>query len=176
MAKIIKTYCVTGPESTGKSALSQALSREFNFPWSQEYAREYLQYDPKYTYDDLYLIAQGQLQKQLEVKNAADTSVIWDTDLLTLVIWSKYVYGKVNMEVYRMWKQNLPDVYLLCNVDLPWEFDELREHPHHRHKLFNFYLKWLKKSGIPFYVVEGVGSRRIENAVELIQMKQGIKG
>ena len=34
---------ITGPESSGKTTLCNALSKHFNLPFSKEYAREYLE-------------------------------------------------------------------------------------------------------------------------------------
>jgi nicotinamide riboside kinase len=56
---------VTGPESSGKTTLCNALSKHFNLPFSKEYAREYLNTLKRdYNPDDLLKIAKGQLQTE----------------------------------------------------------------------------------------------------------------
>ncbi|MEM9648577.1 MAG: ATP-binding protein, partial [Bacteroidota bacterium] len=61
-----------GPESTGKTTLSQQLARQYNTVWVPEYAREYLQNkwnnerktcEPK----DLLPIARGQIRLENEL-------------------------------------------------------------------------------------------------------------
>ena len=54
---------IIGPESTGKSTLSQQLAHHYNEPWVREYAREYIDHlDRPYTYADLLAIAKGQVK------------------------------------------------------------------------------------------------------------------
>ena len=63
----IKKIVVIGPESTGKSILCSSLAQHYNTEWCPEYAREYLEANGMdYTYDDLLVIAKGQLKKEEE--------------------------------------------------------------------------------------------------------------
>ena len=49
----VKKIVVIGPESTGKSTLSEQLAKHYNTLWCPEYAREYLlAHGKKYSYDD----------------------------------------------------------------------------------------------------------------------------
>lgn len=61
---MMKKIVIVGPESTGKSTLSQELSQHYanHYPtaWVPEYAREFLdELDRPYTYEDLLTIAKG---------------------------------------------------------------------------------------------------------------------
>jgi len=47
-------------------------------------------------------------------------------------------------------EENKYDLFLLCDIDLPWEADPQREHPHMREKLFTLYYDELKGRGVPF--------------------------
>src|ERR1043165_5603494 len=59
---MIKKVVIIGPESTGKTTLSEELAKHFNTICCPEYAREYLlQNGVNYNYADLLKIAQGQL-------------------------------------------------------------------------------------------------------------------
>jgi nicotinamide riboside kinase len=59
--KSMKKIAVIGPESTGKSTLSEQLAVHYKTQWVPEYAREYLlQHGNKYTFDDLLIIAKNQ--------------------------------------------------------------------------------------------------------------------
>jgi len=59
---MIKKIVIIGPESTGKTTLSEELAKHFNTISCPEYAREYLsQNGINYNYYDLLKIAQGQL-------------------------------------------------------------------------------------------------------------------
>ena len=83
MPKII----VTGPESSGKSTLCKALSAHFKIPYSEEFARGFLdELGSNYKKDDLLKIAKGQL-------NSEENTQLLDTDLITIKLWSQYKYG-----------------------------------------------------------------------------------
>lgn len=147
--------CITGPESTGKSTLSKLLANRFSVECASEYARDYLSDNQDYKYDDLLKMARGQQALIHQVAARSKSLFFSDTDLLTIVIWSKYIFGKVDMDIYRTWKENLPDKYLLCAVDIPWEEDPLREHPHQREEIFLIYKKYIENCGVPYELVEG---------------------
>ena len=64
----IKKIVVIGPESTGKSTLSQQLAEHYKTAWIPEYAREYLlKNGTEYSFDDLYKIAKGQMHLEDEL-------------------------------------------------------------------------------------------------------------
>ena len=92
MLKVI----VTGPESSGKTTLCNALAEHLNIPFTPEFSREFLnKLDGDYTQDDLSVIAKEQLKnEQLTTKN--NQVSLNDTDLITIKIWSEYKYGNCN--------------------------------------------------------------------------------
>mgnify|MGYP001554485461 FL=1 len=58
-----KKIAVIGPESTGKSTLCDQLAKHYHTEWCPEYAREYLlNHGTDYSYDDLLVIAKGQIE------------------------------------------------------------------------------------------------------------------
>ena len=158
MLKII----VTGPENSGKTTLCKALSKHFNIHFSEEYAREYIdKLDLAYTQTDLLEIAKGQLQSDLN-------SQLLDTDLITIKIWSNYKYGNCDNWILEQIEEQKSEerFYLLCNPDIPWEVDSLRENPNNRDELFTIYKKELENLGHDYYVVKG--GNRISNALQKI--------
>lgn len=154
MAIHVKHLCISGPESTGKSTLSSALASKYNAALVTEFARDYLTGREDYIYEDLMSIAVGQ-KKALERAMNSHNVVVSDTDLLTIVIWSRFVFGKVDIQILRWWYACLPDKYILCTPDIPWENDPLREHPKQRNELFSIYKMYIELSGVPYDVVEG---------------------
>ena len=155
MHKII----ITGPESSGKTTLCEALSQHFNIPFSKEYARKYLySLNRDYNQSDLLKIAKGQLQGE------ANKQLI-DTDLITIKIWSNYKYGHCdNWILEQIKKQTIEKrFYLLCKPDIKWEADPLRENPINRMDLFELYKKELKILRHDYYIIKG--NNRIDNAI-----------
>jgi nicotinamide riboside kinase len=158
MFKII----ATGPESSGKTTLCKTLSKHFKISYSKEYAREYLEkLNRDYTQEDLIKIAKGQLTSE-------QNSILLDTDLITIKIWSNYKYGNCDKRVLeQIQKQKSEDrFYLLCKPDIAWGEDSLRENPKNRMDLFKLYKKELENLSHDYYVVEG--ENRNENAISKI--------
>lgn len=165
MEKEIIRISVTGPESTGKSWLAEKLANHYHTQWVPEYARPYLEnLGRTYTVDDILEIAKGQLALEELTALKANRFLFCDTDLLVTRIWSEFKYGKVHPWITRMYHEHKYALYLLCDIDLPWTPDPLREHPHQRRELFSKYLEALKSDGFPFCIVKGTGLSRLENA------------
>jgi len=130
---------VTGPESTGKSWLAKQLAEHYHTVWVPEYARKYLEnINSPYTYQDLLRIAKKQFQQE---NNAAKTAelLFCDTDFCVTNIWCKVKFNKCHKWIEEKTKADLYSIYLLCDIDLPWQYDPLREHPEIRSELFGIY-------------------------------------
>lgn len=161
---------VTGPESTGKSAISTQLAVALNAVHVPEVAREYLEaLRSPYSEKDMHAMAQLQLDTELSALKTKGKSVVCDTDLLTFVIWWEVKFGNCPEDWIRLWLNNLPDFYLLMNIDLPWEDDPLREHPDRRSELMERYQLKIKECKVPFKIISGTGSQRLDHALSAIQ-------
>jgi len=158
MLKII----VTGPESSGKTTLCKALSTHFEIPFTEEYAREYLNnLEGDYTQSHLLEIAKEQLLSEHNTQ-------ILDTDLITIKIWSNYKYGNCDKWILKQIEKQKAEkrFYLLCKDDIPWEEDPQRENPNDRVELFEIYKQELDNLGHNYFMVEG--KNRIENSISKI--------
>ena len=150
MYKII----VTGPESSGKTTLSKQLSNQLNLPLVSEYSREYLNHiNRQYIQSDLLKIAKHQYNNEQKYNQ----SIICDTDLITIKIWSEYKYSHCHKWILKkIDEQNKSDrIYLLCKPDIEWEYDPLRENPKNREDLFNLYIKELQNNKMNYFLVKG---------------------
>jgi len=181
--KPIQKIVVLGPESTGKSTLCAALAAHYQTIWTPEYARAFLSKNgTKYTYDDLLTIAKGQIQKEEEAlaslnKNTVDqptpkisNKLILDTDMYVMKVWCEYVFNNCHHYILEQINQRSYDLYLLCDIDLPWASDEMREYPDAgpRLELFTIYRELLINQNTPWGIVSGTGKERTENAIQLI--------
>ena len=176
---------VIGPESTGKSSLCEALSKHFDAVWCPEFAREYLTTHGKdYTFEQLDEIARGQLK--LEDEQAALASLQWsnqeihitpkpllfvDTDMYVMKVWCEFVFGKCHSWIEEEISKRKYDLYLLCNTDLPWQKDHLREYPdlETRETLLGIYRDLLLHQSVPWVEISGTGADRIESAIRAVQ-------
>jgi NadR type nicotinamide-nucleotide adenylyltransferase len=181
--KPIQKIVVLGPESTGKSTLCAALAAHYQTIWTPEHARTFLSLNgTKYTYDDLLTIAKGQIQNEDEAiaslnKNMADhptqtisNKLIVDTDMYVMKVWCEYVFNNCHHYILEQINQRNYDLYLLCDIDLPWAADEMREYPDAgpRIELFTIYKELLINQNTPWGIVSGTGVQRTTNAIQLI--------
>jgi NadR type nicotinamide-nucleotide adenylyltransferase len=169
----IKRVAVTGPESTGKSLLSKKLAQEFKTVWVPEYAREYLLKLPdsrKYNEEDLINIAQGQLTSEDRLINSASDVLICDTDLLVIKIWSEFKYNRCHPWILEQINNRKYDLYLLCHIDIPWEFDLLRENPGLRKYFYVKFLKELNFMDVKYVEIKGEFNKRMKTAINAVSL------
>jgi len=98
----------------------------------------------------------------------ANRVMICDTNLLTIKIWSEFKYGHCDPEIITRMNSRTYDLYLLCNIDLPWQNDPQREHPDKREQLWTIYKNEIIKTGIPFVEISGERATRTAKAIEAV--------
>ena len=171
MRNIVK-IAITGPESTGKSRLAMELAEYYKTVYVPEFAREYIdRLDRPYTQEDILTIARGQICEEELWIQKADHILFCDTELIVTKIWSEVKYGRFDPWILKKTEENKYDLFLLCDIDLPWEADPQREHPHMREKLFTLYYNELTGRGVPFKVVSGSGKERLMNAIGFVELE-----
>lgn len=135
---------LTGVESTFKSSLSNALGDYLSLEVVEEYARKFLEElhgsvdminFPK---DLLDQISDGQikLQHDMGYYDPEVTSKIFDTDMLTLGVWSQDKFELFKQEYF-----NVPQhiIYLLCVPNNTFTPDPLRVDGYRRSELHEKY-------------------------------------
>lgn len=172
----VVNVAVLGAESTGKTTLCQDLSAHFGTPWVSEYMRTYLQakWDEQQltcTWNDLLPIAQGQmaLENQL-AKQAAQTAdtdhyLFCDTSLFELMVYANWYYGDCPSALKRAALTHHYDLILLTEVDTPWVADDLRDSPHQRDEISDYFASQLSIHQKPFYRVGGSREARVQQFI-----------
>lgn len=170
-----KKIVVLGPESTGKSTLCEQLAAHFGTLWVKEYAREYLLTNgTHYTYENLTEIAKGQIDgEDAGVKTAIENNwspIFIDTDMYVMKVWSEFVFNKCDAWILNTITTRKYDLYLLCNIDLPWVKDELREYPDldTRKKLYDYYKDIMVNQSVPWIDVSGNYEERLKKSIEAV--------
>jgi NadR type nicotinamide-nucleotide adenylyltransferase len=166
---MLKKIVIIGPESTGKSTLCEQLSRHYNTTWVPEYARKYLlEHGTGYNYDNLLTIAKEQVitEDDTAQKTAAGLLFI-DTDMNVMKIWCEFVFNNCHLWILHEIARRKYDLYLLCNTDLPWVKDELREYPDivSREKLYHMYRDIMISQPVPWVDIRGTDEERLRRAV-----------
>ena len=171
---------ITGPESTGKSTLSEQLARHYHTEWCPEYAREYLlKHGKKYSYDDLLVIAKEQIEMEKEFESRVKRKksgingkqlLFVDTEMYVMKVWCEFVFNKCHKYVLDQIAERKYDLYLLCNIDLPWVKDELREYPdlETRRKLYSIYKDIMINQPVPWADISGDHDQRLKKAIKAV--------
>ncbi len=162
-----------GPESTGKSTLSRKLTTHYQTALIPEFARDYLQakYDATNepcSYDDITPIIHGQRKLEENARMQGHKLLICDTDLLETIVYSKAYFNAVPNVAQEFIKNDHVDLYLLTNIDIPWERDDLRDKPEQREEMFTLFeneLILLKKN---YVIVSGNPTQRFATATAAI--------
>ena len=188
--KQLKKIVAIGPESTGKSTLCKQLANHYKTGWVKEYAREFIGAHGEYSYEDLLTIAKGQVEledetaKSLEVSGVryqvsgksfepSDNSyhLFVDTDMHVMQVWCEFVYNRCHNWILSQIATRQYAGYLLCNIDLPWEQDGMREYPDRkvREKLYHFYKEMMINQSVPWIEISGNHEERLETAVQFLE-------
>lgn len=180
---MLKKIVVIGPESTGKSTLCEQLAAHYETIWCPEFAREFLlRNGSAYEYDDLLTIARGQIALEDELslrlenqslpllENGGHIPLFIDTDMYVMKVWCEFVFGKCHRYILDQIVAREYDLYLLCNTDLPWVQDELREYPdpETRLKLYSIYKDLMINQSTPWVEIKGDYSERLATAIRAV--------
>ena len=173
---MVKKIVVVGPESTGKSILCEQLAAHYNTVWVKEYAREYLLKNGRdYGFENLLDIAKGQLKEEESVirnwgMHSHKSPVFIDTDMYVMKVWCEFVFEKCHHWILNRIVDRKYDLYLLCNVDLPWVKDELREYPdlETREKLYHYYKDLMVNQHVRWVDISGGYEERLQKAIKAV--------
>jgi NadR type nicotinamide-nucleotide adenylyltransferase len=166
----IRKIAVVGPESTGKSTMSAYLAKHYNTVWVPEYARGYCeQLTAPPTWQDEINMFYGQLALEREMDPLATNNLlICDTTFITVKIWSDEMFGRSPQEVLDELPKHPYDLYLLLDIDMPWEEDPLRDFPHMRDHFMNVWYKELNELNANYVLISGTGQGRYDSAVKAV--------
>jgi NadR type nicotinamide-nucleotide adenylyltransferase len=168
--KIIK-IAIIGPESTGKSILSEQLARHFHTIFVPEFARDYFSTKniESHTLSDLDIIYQKQLLWENEMAKRANRFLFCDTNLISGKVWADVVFKTAPKFI----QENLPltdhDLHLLCDIDLPWIPDAQRRNEYNRKEILQMHVNELENLRAKFEIIKGVDDNRLKNAISAVE-------
>jgi len=162
---------IVGPESTGKSSLTKQLATHFDTLFVPEYAREYCKdLNRTYTLEDEVNIFYGQIASEDRLIPQAKNGLIFcDTMVLTVKIWCDHLFGSTPKEVLDGIENRYYDLYLLMDIDLPWQEDKLRDFPDLREHFMEVWHQELQAKSANYQVVSGIGETRFLVARKIVQ-------
>lgn len=168
-SKLVK-IAIVGPESTGKSTLSKTLASHLDTVVVPEFAREYCKgLNRNYTLEDEINIFHGQLLLEKQMTPFARNNILLcDTMVLNVKIWCDHLFGYTPESILSKLENQSYDLYLLMDIDLPWEDDELRDFPNLRSHFMEVWHKELKGIDANYTLISGLGDQRFQNAVAVV--------
>jgi nicotinamide riboside kinase len=161
--------CVTGPESTGKTTLARELAEWIGTEWVPEASRVYAErVRRELLWSDVVPIAKAHIALvaagEAITRAGGSHSIILDTDLVSTVIYSRHYYAAVPRWVAREERGRRADLYLLCDVDVPWVPDGIRDRPTDREEMFARFAQALRRRGSKLAIISGDWNTRCEIA------------
>ena len=162
---------ISGAESTGKTSMAEFLARCFGVDYIPEYARSYVEnLGRSYTYEDVEHIAERQSELLSEALNSGGKLIIMDTWLVITKIWFLEVFGRMPDWLQDRLENSQIDLFLLCDYDIEWVKDPVRENPGERRAyLSDLYKKEILKLGMEPAIVKGRGADREQHALDLVK-------
>jgi nicotinamide riboside kinase len=166
----LRRICVTGPECTGKSTLAQHLATHFGAELVPEAARLYAErINRELRSTDVELIAAEHItmadDAARRVIDRGGGTLVLDQDLVSTVVYGKDYYGFSSAWLVGEAVRRQADVYLICDVDVPWVSDGIRDRPSDRQAMFALFATKLAGLGVPSAIIRGGWDERWQLAL-----------
>jgi HTH-type transcriptional regulator, transcriptional repressor of NAD biosynthesis genes len=165
----LRIVCLHGPESTGKTTLARELATHFNTVVVPEFGRVYCEiFGNDCDVEDLRAIRRGHDLIAAAGRRKAHAMLILDTDAVMTAIWADILIGTRPADLDRI--DDPADLYLLCDIDVPFAPDSIRyfPDPDARAKMFAQCQAELEKRRLAFVTVRGSRKQRLAEAVAAI--------
>ena len=165
--------CVTGPESTGKTTLAVRLAEWLRTMCVPEASRLYAteQGRPLHA-SDVEPIARRQLRLDDEAaRRATDAGarhLVLDTDLVSTLVYAAHYYACSPAWILDAERGRRAALYLLCDIDVPWVADGVRDRPESRDEMLYLFDEALARRGAPVVHISGDEAARFRMAREAV--------
>ncbi len=173
-ALTLRVCCVVA-ESTGKTTLVSALAKRYRSVGVGEFGRDYTVMkknagtNDSWTTEDFINIAKEQQRLEDDVAQQADAVMFCDTDAMSTDLWHERYLGTRNPEVGRIAAARRYDLFVLCDIDIPWQADEIRLGANTRTAMHQRFLDVLAMRPEAMIVVSGSIEQRMGQVDESLQ-------
>jgi NadR type nicotinamide-nucleotide adenylyltransferase len=170
MAPVARRIVLTGSESTGKTTLAEALAGHLGTVWVPEFSRAYAESKGGVlTAADVEPIARGQAAaEQAALAGRHGGFVMFDTDLVSTLVYARHYYGMAPSWIEAAIRRYPPALYLLCQIDLAWAADGVRDRPASRAALHTAFRDTLLEFGFNAAEIQGTGPARLASAIDAV--------
>ncbi len=165
----MKRVVFTGSESTGKTTMAHLLTRHYGAELVPEFVRDFAeQKGAPIDFSDHGPITRGQLALEDAAIAKASPLIVQDTDLLSTVVYCDHYFGRCPDWIRETAAARQPDLYLLCDIDIDWVQDGVRDRGHMRDAMQQLFRDAVRLSGVPNVEIRGDRQARRALAVHAI--------
>lgn len=172
--RALRRIVVTGSECTGKTTLAHDLAAHLDVAWVPEQSRAYAEsVRRELTVHDVEPIARAQRAAEeaglAEARRRGDACLVLDTDLVSTVVYARHYYGSCPPWIVDEARIRLGDLYLLCEIDVPWMGDCVRDRPLAREEMHERFRSTLVEFGARPCLVRGLDDARLAASLACIR-------
>jgi NadR type nicotinamide-nucleotide adenylyltransferase len=171
-----KRVVLVGAESTGKTTLANDLAAKFETIWLAEYGREYWESkmargEPNtWRTEEFAEIAHEQCRREDAAARLCNRVLICDTDAFATRVWHhRYMGGWSPVVDAIVTEHRQPDLYLLTDVNTPFEQDGTRDGELIREWMHRTFAEELAAHGRPFIELTGTRAERLAIATAALR-------
>lgn len=166
---MIKRIAITGTESTGKTELAGKLATHYKTVVVPDYSRQYIEkLGRKYNHTDVLQIAKRIIEEEDKMLHYAHQILFSDNDLINIKIWMRHYKWHVPDWMDEEILKRKYDLYLLCDIGIPWVGDKQRENPDNREDLFNQFKQELILIEGHCKIIGGKDLERTDRAIQAV--------
>jgi len=166
---------IVGAESTGKTALAQALAEQLNLSTGlqctavPELLRSWCEREGRTPRPDEQAAIAAAQTAAIDAAAASNDIVLCDTTALMTAIYSDYLFADRSLLPSAQAFHRRCALTLLSALDLPWEADGLqRDGPHVRAPIDALIRRALLEAGLGWSIVSGQGQARVDAGLNAI--------
>lgn len=153
---------VTGSECTGKTTLAADLAKAYGVECVPEYVRQFVEtIGGRPQFADHGPIARGQRALEDTYRARAKGLLFHDTDLLSTVAYCRAYFGRCPDWIEAAAIDRKAHLYFLCDIDVPWTPDGLRDRGDKRDEMHELFKAVLNEARATVVVLRGSRDERL---------------
>lgn len=175
MTDRVVRVCVTGVESSGKSALAHALAERLDTVVVPELLRalntvKLARGEATWTEDDLLDIIHRRRRLEEELADRARGVLVLDGDALSIAVLHEQTLGRRSSRIADAAASHPADLYILAGDEIPFVPGELRDHAFGAFRPLAHlrFVQALEQSGAPWVLARGTVEQRLEITLQFL--------
>jgi HTH-type transcriptional repressor of NAD biosynthesis genes len=165
----ITKVVILGTESTGKTTLTDKLSRHFQSSAVLEAGREIIADSRSFSMEDLQQTAVVHAERIADASVGKSPLLIIDTDIHITLSYAQYTFDELPTVDEVIYRRNKADLYLYLNNDVEYVQDGTRLSEKDRNALDHYHRATLKRFNIRYEEITGNWDERFKKSVALIE-------